>query len=176
MKVTIIANLSANGQLLLAENPAHAAPQEALAFFLQQANIKGNLIIGRKTFDVLQQFPGGVKAFFPNVEIVLLSRSNLNIEGYIVSDSPEHAVKYLTEKGFEEIIIGGGTNVYNEFLEKNLVTDIYFNYLPMIIGDGGVIGRSENLNIKFNIIEQKLLTDNIAQVHFQRNDGFNEHD
>ncbi|WP_255549689.1 hypothetical protein [Flavobacterium sp. HJJ] len=40
MKVILIANISANGQVLLAGNPAHEAPQDALGFFVQEANTK----------------------------------------------------------------------------------------------------------------------------------------
>jgi hypothetical protein len=58
--------------------------------------------------------------------------------------------------------------VYNEFLERNLVTDIYFNYIPLITGDSGVIGVTVDLNTKFKIEEHKLLTDDIVQVHLSK--------
>ena len=38
---------------------------------------------------------------------------------------------------------GGGVQTYNAFLDKDLVTDIYFNVTPMVIGDGGVIYSNE---------------------------------
>ncbi|HEY4322480.1 MAG TPA: dihydrofolate reductase [Mucilaginibacter sp.] len=168
MKVTLIANLSANGKVLLAENPQHAAPQEALGFFVQKANEIGNLIIGRKTFEVLQQFPGGIKQFFPNVEVVLLSRSNIENKDFKVFGKPEEAINFLKGKGFNEIIIGGGAHTYNAFLEHDLITDIYFNFIPMVIGDGGIIGVGDNLNLKFKITEQKPLTNGIAQIHLSK--------
>jgi hypothetical protein len=37
MRVTLTANLFANGQILLAANPKHQAPNEALGFFIQKA-------------------------------------------------------------------------------------------------------------------------------------------
>ncbi|WP_317174771.1 dihydrofolate reductase [Flavobacterium sp. HJJ] len=116
----------------------------------------------------MQQFPGGLKAFFPNVEVVILSQSDLSIEGVTVISSSEKAVKFLSDKGYEEIIVGGGTNIYNEFLENDLVTDIYFNYIPVIVGDGGIIGVGADLNTKFKIVAHKLLTDSIAQLHLAK--------
>jgi dihydrofolate reductase len=166
MKVVMIANLSANGKVLLADNPStQEAPQEALGYFVEQANLKGNLILGRKTYEVMQQFPGGLKAFFPNVEIVLMSHSKISVEGFTVVNNPEEAINYLSEKGFKEIIVGGGVQVYNEFLDRELVTDVFFNFIPMIVGNGGIIGNSEELNTKFKIIDNKLLTKDIAQIH-----------
>ncbi|UFH41387.1 dihydrofolate reductase [Flavobacterium cupriresistens] len=113
----------------------------------------------------MQQFPGGLKAFFPNVEIVLMSHSKISAEGFTVVNNPEEAINYLSEKGFKEIIVGGGVQVYNEFLDRELVTDVYFNFVPMIIGNGGIIGNSDELNTKFKIVDNKLLTKNIAQIH-----------
>jgi dihydrofolate reductase len=168
MKVILIANISANGKVLLAENPQHQAPPEALGFFVQRANQAGNLIVGRKTFEVLKQFPGGVKQIFPNVEVVVLSKSDDKIEDYKVVDKAKKAISFLEEKGFNEIIIGGGAKTYSAFLDKDLVTDIYFNTIPIVIGSGGIIGQSEDLFLKFKIAETKLLTPEIVQVHFEK--------
>jgi hypothetical protein len=89
MKVILIANISADGKVLLAENPQHQAPPEA-------------------------------------------------------------------------------AKTYTAFLDKDLVTDIYFNTIPIVIGDGGIIGHSDELNLKFKIAETKLLTPEIAQIHFEK--------
>jgi riboflavin biosynthesis pyrimidine reductase len=85
-----------------------------------------------------------------------------------VVDKPKKAITYLEEKGFTEIIIGGGAKTYTAFLDKDLVTDIYFNTIPIVIGDGGIIGDSDELNLKFKIVETKLLTPEIAQIHFEK--------
>ncbi|HEY4288700.1 MAG TPA: dihydrofolate reductase [Puia sp.] len=166
MGVILIANLSANGQVLLAGNPAHAAPPEALGFFIQKAIEKGNIVIGRKTFDVLQQFPGGASQVLPGVEIVLLSTTGAKSDHKVV-DSPAKALDYLHEKGFTDVIVGGGAGTFNAFLEDGLITEVYFNTIPMIIGDGGIIGTND-LHMKFEIVEHKLLTRSIAQIHLNK--------
>jgi dihydrofolate reductase len=165
MKVILIANISANGKVLLAENTHHQAPPEALGFFVQQVVKKGNVIIGRKTFEVLQHFPGGTQQVFPGVEIVLLSDDDQKDSGVKVVGSVKKAIRYLEEKGFNEIIVGGGTKTYNAFLEEDLITDIYFNYIPLIIGDGGVIGKGDELTTSFKLEEYKLLTEGVVQIH-----------
>ncbi|WP_181390564.1 hypothetical protein [Sphingobacterium athyrii] len=35
MKVTIIANISANGRILVSDNPHHKLPPEAMEFYIQ---------------------------------------------------------------------------------------------------------------------------------------------
>jgi dihydrofolate reductase len=165
MKTILIANVSANGKVLLAENPQHQAPPQALGFFVQKTVEAGNLVIGRKTYEVLQHFPGGAKQLFPGVKIVLLSGKGEANDDYGIVKNPKEAINFLTEKGFNEIIIGGGTQTYNAFLENDLVTDVYFNYIPLILGDGGVIGNVDDLNIKLSLQGHKVLDGGIVQTH-----------
>lgn len=48
MKVAVIANISANGKVLFAENDNHQVPQEAMGIFREVANQSGNLSSWRK--------------------------------------------------------------------------------------------------------------------------------
>jgi len=168
MKVTLIANLSANGKVLLTDNPNYHEPREALMFFIQYANQIGNIIIGRKTYDVLERIPGNTKRVFLQAEVVVVSQSGAAINECKVVSTAQEAIDHLSDKGFKEILVGGGTAVYNLFLEQELVTDLFFNYIPVIIGDGGVLGHSENLSTHFSLKEQKMLTEEVLQVHYVR--------
>lgn len=168
MKVMLIANVSANGKVLITENPHYHEPREALAFFIQYGNRIGNIILGRKTFDMLDGGLGNAKRAFPNADLVIMSLSTDVIGDYTVLDTAQGVLKYYADKGFEEILVGGGTGIYNLFLEQELITDIYFNYIPVIVGDGGVLGYSEKLATQFKIVEQKLLTPEIIQVHYSK--------
>lgn len=168
MKITLIANVSANGKVLLTENPNYHEPREALTYFIQYGNRIGNIIFGRKTFNMLDGGIGNAKRAFPNAEVVIISKSTNQIGNYKVTDSPEKVIGYLKEKGFSEILVGGGAGIYNLFLEAELATDIIFNYIPIIVGDGGVLGHSETLAAQFKIVEHKLLTPEILQVHYTR--------
>ncbi|MBB1138156.1 dihydrofolate reductase family protein [Myroides sp. WP-1] len=168
MKVTLIANISANGKVLLTNNTNYHEPREALLFFIQYANQIGNIIIGRKTYDVLERIPGSTKKVFPNAEVVMVSESIPSINDLKVVNSAAKAMKYLKDKGFKEILVGGGTAVYNLFLDQELVTDLIFNYIPILVGNGGILGESENLSTVFSVKEKKMLTSEILQVHYTR--------
>lgn len=167
MKVTLFAGISANGQVLLAGNPNHAEPEEAFTSFIEEVIRAGSIIMGRTTLEVMNQFPGGIKMMLPGVEIVILSTSVSTIEGCVVADSPEKAMAYLAGKGLEEAVVGGGPQVYNAFLEKDLVTDILFCYMPIVIGDGGIIGTG-GLALTFGLAEHKLITKDVIQTHLVR--------
>jgi dihydrofolate reductase len=170
MKVILYANVSANGKILLSENLNHQVPQEIIGISVQDIKQAGNLVMGRKSFETFEMAFGGIskiKEVFPNVEFVGLSRTMQTTDEYKVVSSPEEAIKYLTRKGFNEILIGGGTETYNAFLEKDLITEVVLNIVP-IITIGGILGTNDNLNIKFKLTEHKLLTDDVIQLRLSR--------
>ena len=162
MKVSIIANISVNGKVLLAEDPNHQVPQEAIGIFMQVANRAGNLVMGKNTFNMFQ--PLLKEGPFSGIEIILLSGSEETVNGYKVVSSPEESITYLTEKGFQEIVVGGGTKTYNAFLDRDLVTDFYFNIHPLITSNGGILGTNNDLVSKFKLTEQKHVSDNFIQL------------
>lgn len=137
MKVTLIASVSANGKVLLANNPNHQIAPEVMEFLVQKAVESGNIIFGYSTYTM---FIDALQDALAGKEIVVLSNNHEARSGHKTVHTPEEAVEYLRGKGMEEIIVGGGVQTYNAFLDKDLVTDIYFNVTPMVIGDGGTIG------------------------------------
>jgi dihydrofolate reductase len=168
MKLILVADVSANGKLLLTDNPNHPVPKATVDFYTQKVIQAGNLVIGSKTLETFQQHFGGIQQIFPGIEVVVLSRSSSEANGWKVVHSPEEAVNHLQEKGFEEIIIGGGVQIYNIFLNRDMLTDIYFNYVPVIVGDGGTLGTATDLLTSFELIEHKLLNEGIVQIHLGR--------
>ena len=168
MKLLLVADVSANGKLLLTDNPNHPVPKATIDFYIQKVIQTGNLIIGRKTLETFQQHFGGIQKIFPGVEVLVLSKTINEANGYKVVDSPEAAINHFHAKGFEEIIVGGGVQIYNIFLNRDMVTDIYFNYVPVIIGDGGILGTAAGLLTNFEMTDHRLLDGGIVQVHLSK--------
>jgi len=170
MEVILYANVSANGKILLSENLNHQVPQEIINLAVEDIKQERNLVMGRKSYEVFEKAFGGIeklKEFFPNVEFVWLSTTAQTTDERKVVRTPEEAVKYLSEKGFDKILIGGGTETYNAFLKTDLTTDVLFNVVP-IITNGGDLGNSDELNIKFKLKEHKLLTDDVIQLRYSK--------
>ena len=165
MKVILVANLSANGRVLLSDDPQHQLPQEAMGFYLNHARQAGNLVIGANTFENFSRFPPKTKELFDNITIVVISATPVAAAGYAVVESPEAAIGYLSGKGFSEIAIGGGTGTFNSFIDKDLVTDVYFNISPVITGNGGVLGNNAFLHTKFRLAAHTAVND-FVQLHW----------
>ncbi|MDV3622492.1 hypothetical protein CMU83_15705 [Elizabethkingia anophelis] len=170
MKVTLIANISANGRILIADSPHHQLSPEAMEFYVQFVRQVGNVVIGLKTFENFLQFPKEVKELFNGVEIIILSDKPYTVEDYKTVTRPEEAIEYISRKGMQEIAIGGGAGTFNAFIDNNLVTDIYFNINPIITGTGATLGNNSELNSKFKHTKQNL-KDGFVQLYLTKQEG-----
>lgn len=169
MKVTVIANISANGRILIADNPHHQLPPAAMEFYVQFVRQVGNVVIGLKTFENFLNFPKEVKELFNGIEIVILADKPYTVDGYKTVSSPEEAVEYMYRKGVKEIAVGGGAGTFNAFIDKDLVTDIYFNINPIITGAGAILGNNRELNTTFKHKEQGV-KNGFIQLHLTKED------
>lgn len=170
MKVTVIANISANGRVLLSDSPHHQLPPEAMEFYIQFVRQVGNVVIGLKTFESFRKFPKEVKVLFNGIEIVILADSSYTTDGYKTVESPEEAVEYMSSKGVQEIAVGGGAATFNAFIDRDLVTDIYFNINPLITGVGAILANNRELNLRF-IPKGNTLTNGFVQLHLTREEN-----
>ncbi|MGO1242633.1 MAG: dihydrofolate reductase family protein [Sphingobacterium sp.] len=167
MKVTLIANISANGRILLADNPHHQLPPEAMEFYVRFVRQVGNVVIGLRTFENFLKFPIEVRELFNGIEIIILADKPHTVDGYKFVASPEEAIEYMSRKGEQEIVVGGGAGTFNAFIDKDLVTAIYFNINPIITGAGAILGNNSELNSKFKHNGQKL-KDGFVQLHLAK--------
>ncbi|WP_313185767.1 dihydrofolate reductase family protein [Sphingobacterium siyangense] len=167
MKVTVIANISANGRILISDNPHHKLPPEAMEFYVQFVRQVGNVVIGLKTFENFLNFPDPVKDHFKGIEIIILADKPYTADGYKTLASPEEAIAYMSAKGVREIAVGGGAGTFNAFLDKNLVTDIYFNVSPIITGSGAILANNKELSSKFKYKGQAL-KNGFLQLHLTK--------
>jgi Dihydrofolate reductase len=168
MKVILLANISANGKILLSENLNHQVPMEIIEASAAIIRSYGNLIMGRKSFEVFEQAMGGadrLKAAYPGVDLVWLSQSLAPTEDKIVASSPEAALAYLAQRSHETMLVGGGTQVYNAFLKADLVTDFIFHVAPIISPGADFLPQ----HIPLRLSEYRKLSADTLQVVYQKN-------
>jgi len=142
MRTILWATLTANGNYAQS-GPENPPKQEALADFAAQAAAAGNFIVGRRTFEGMQdpsRISQGEQAAaggpFAGLDIVVVSKSIQDIPGVTVVGSPREALDYLREKGHSTALISGGADIHNSFLGQGLVDEVIFNVAPVLEGKG----------------------------------------
>ena len=171
MKIILGANLSANGKVLQEERPDHFIPEAASLALIEHAISSGNLIVGRKTFEMMEAFPGGLQGMLPQCELVIISRHHGDSSRIKTVGTAKQAIDYLSSKGFRTIAVGGGTQIYNLFIDAELATDLYLNIIPVIVGEGGVLGTASMLATRFKNVATEILGEGVIQMHLQRLKG-----
>jgi RibD C-terminal domain. len=99
-----------------------------------------------------------------------LADKSYTADGYKTVTSPEEAIAYMSAKEVQEIAVGGGAGTFNAFLDKDLVTDIYFNISPIITGSGAILANNKELSSKFKYKGQKL-KNGFLQLQLTKEDG-----
>lgn len=86
MKVTLIASVSANGKVLLANNPNHQIAPEVMEFLVQKAVESGNIVFGYSTYTM---FIDALQDALAGKEIVVLSNNHEARSGHKTVHTPE---------------------------------------------------------------------------------------
>ncbi|WP_141432283.1 dihydrofolate reductase family protein [Bacillus sp. 03113] len=164
MTTILWATLTANGNY--AQSSAeHPPKKEALADFATYAKAVGNFIVGRKTFEGFQA-SGGVT--FTDIDIVVVSKSVKEIPGIKIAGSAHEALNYLQEKGHKTVLLSGGADLHNTFLEQKLVDEIIFNVVPVLEGKGlNLLLDTANYQYKdVQLLDFKSLGSGVVQLHY----------
>lgn len=177
MKTILWATLTANGNYAQS-GPDNPPRQEALDDFAAQAKAAGNFIVGRNTFEGMQdpsRVARGEQATaggpFAGLDIVVMSRSMQDVPGAAVVRSPQEALDYLRQKGHRTAFISGGADVHNSFLGLGLVDEVIFNVAPVFEGKGlNLLTDTENYRYQHaELLDCKPLGGGVVQLRYAMN-------
>jgi dihydrofolate reductase len=132
----ITAALSADGYI--AKNPLHPAfwtSKEDKKRFIEITKRAGVVVMGLNTYKTLGR---------PLKERVNIVYAMKNEEIPVGPDQkvektdkpPRELIKELAERGFKEVAICGGQQVYTMFMESGVVNKLYLTIEPIIFGSG----------------------------------------
>ena len=162
MKVVLYMAITANGYIAK-ENDETPWSDEEWDSFSNIAKKIGNLVIGRKTFEIMNQDDEFQQ--IGNPFTVIVSNKENNNSNFV--NSPEQAIKLLEEKGFSEILVAGGGMLNSSFMQKGLVDEIYLDVEPFLFGKGIKLFADNEFETKLELLETKQLSKNTIQLHYR---------
>ncbi len=136
MNTFIIAAMSVNG--MIAQAPGQVSldwtSKEDLAFFVSKTKEARAMVMGRKTFETIGKPLKGrlIKVMTRDVS----GREDIPDQVEWTRDEPAAIVRQLEGRGYDQVAIVGGGEVYRLFLESGLVTDLYLTVEPVLFGNG----------------------------------------
>ena len=165
MKVTIAAAISIDGKLTKHDEQGVDSwiSDEDQVHFKDQLAEHAALVFGRTIYDKSKM---RLKLIPDKLRIVLTSTPDKyvtdEVKGQLEfrNEPPAKTVEYLKSLGKHNLLVTGGTRMLTEFLQANLVDELYLTIEPRIFGDGVKLVAQVPLDIKLKLIEQTQLNDN----------------
>ena len=72
-----------------------------------------------------------------------------------MTGDPEKVLAELKKMGYKSAILGGGTHLNSQFLERKLIDEIWITIEPKIFGDGlGIFGGDFDVDLKLLSMEK----------------------
>jgi dihydrofolate reductase len=147
----IIAALSADGYI--AKNPTAPSTvwtsKEDKKRFVELTKKAGVVVMGQNTWNTL-----GGRALKDRLNIVYSPEpiANLPAGVEITTKSPADLLKDLESRGFKEVAICGGSQIYTLFMKSGLVNKLYLTIEPVIFGNGIRLFKEE-MDYKLKLVE-----------------------
>jgi dihydrofolate reductase len=125
-------------------------------------------ILGRKTYEVSLSMGG---SFGKEIKSYVLSQTMPAGErsgATIVNDSPAQLVGKVREGVGKNIWLMGGGDVGRQFLEEDLVDELYLGVVPVLIGSGIPAFPAGFPERKFELVENKSFSRGLISLRYAR--------
>lgn len=135
-------------------------------FYTATKNV-GNIIIGRKTYEIMiknKEF-----ARLPKLTVIIVSRRSIKprLKNHFIAASPAAAIKLLHQQGFKRALIAGGGQLNAAFMKADLINEIYLDIEPIALGQGIPLFTESKFETKLKLIGIKKFSAHELQLHYK---------
>jgi dihydrofolate reductase len=127
----------------------------------------GNLIVGRKTFELMKDGGDFEKLSLKNLVVVSKTSTADKSFGANWVTTPKEAVLFLEKKGCDAALVGGGRKLAHSFLTENLLSEIQLDVEPVIYGAGVPLFGEIKESALLELIEARSSGSNTARLHYR---------
>lgn len=135
MRVRLLAVTDIRGTIAIDEyDKIDWSSREDKEFFKKITMSSGVVVMGRKTFESI-----GRK--LPNrLNVVLTRQKDYNFNGVfpdlVLSGDVKDVLNKLSNLGYKDVCVIGGQNVFTQFINVGVVTDLYLTVEPIVLPHG----------------------------------------
>ena len=160
MTTFLIAAITADG--FIAKSSDHLVAwtsKEDKKFFVEKTKEAGVVIMGLNTYKTIGK-P------LPDRLNIVYSRTEKDLEGVeVTEDEPSKLLNNLAERGYKEVAITGGAQIYTMFMEAGLVDKVYLTVEPILFGYGMSL-FTKRLDIKLKLQSTQKLNDSTVTLEY----------
>lgn len=140
--------------------------KEDKKFFAHELDRVDAVVMGRKTFDAIK------RPLTPRSRIVFSRQKTFRHSAEcqnVFSGSAAELLRLLRKNRWNRIAIVGGTSIYDWFLARNLVDEMYLTLEPLVFGDGKPLSSKKlHLQKEFKLVSaRKLNSQGTLLLHYK---------
>jgi len=167
MKTILYMAVTVNGFVAGENDDTSWVSSEEWDSFVKIANGVGNIIIGRRTYEIMSD--RGDFDNFKDLNVVVVTSRKLNglPKFAVTAKSPKEALEKLQNKGFKKVLVAGGGGLNVSFLKEKLIDEIYVDVEPYILGKGIPLFQPNDINQSLKLLEVNKLSENTVQLHYE---------
>lgn len=128
---------------------------------------KKNIIVGRKTYELMKADGEFEKAGNPFTVVVSKTKNIADNAEVMIVASPGEALKIMEQKGFEEVILGGGGTLNAAFLKENLIDEMILDVEPLVFGKGIKLFKDTDTEVRLELLEIRALSKNTIRLQYK---------
>ena len=122
--------------------------------YLKTVNEFGNIIVGKRTYDIMLD-SGDFDDFDKRPKTIVLTSGGESLNEDETAGNPNKAIKKLENAGFERVLVGGGSKTAKSFLEAGLVDEVQIDVEPVMLGTGiPLLNESNEVKLKLSKTDQ----------------------
>ncbi len=153
MKVILYMATTANGMIARANDDTDWVSPNEWKQYSQIIKKAGNVIIGRRTYEVMRR--NNEFKRLGDVKVVVVSKTLKASKGITIAKSPREAITFLQMRGFTKIMVCGGSQLNSSFLKDKLIDEIYLDVEPIFLGRGILLFANANVEAKLKLVGVK---------------------
>lgn len=170
MKVILYMAITVNGFIAKENDDTSFVSEIEWESFSSMIKRTGNMIIGRRTYEVMLQNNEFEKSKLDKIKTVVVTNSSLNIHNkdvIFLAHSPKEALNILQKKGFKKILVCGGGKLNAGFMQENLVDEIYLDVESLVLGKGIKLFADADFEASMKLTSIRKLSKNEIQLHYK---------
>lgn len=166
MRVVALAAMTADGRIARrSSGSVDWSSREDKRMFVQVTRRTDAVIMGRATYELLPSPLVG------RLIIVLTTHppSQTAQPGSVefMSGAPKDIIAALEARDYAEVVVAGGTSVYQAFLEAGVVDELWLTIEPLLFGDGLPLLHRELPEVGMRLLDVVRLAENTVQLKYR---------
>lgn len=172
MKVILYMAMTVNGMVAGEGDDTSWTSEEDWESFIKKTEEIGNLVIGRRTYELMLR-EGSIDYFKKPLTIIVVCRQKRYKTNYhskhkvLVTHSPQAAIKILEGTNFRKVLVAGGGKLNASFMREGLIDEIYLDIEPKILGEGIRLFAEGDFNAYLELLGVRNLSSQTIQLHYR---------